>query len=85
MSSYRNVINPGAGPIDIPDVDDFLAAADPDDPPYVDLGGGMVVPLAELVEPGCCAFHDGNCEPPDDCCCSRCPESLPLEGIDSHA
>lgn len=28
----------------------FLAAADPDDPPYVDLGGDMIVPLAELVD-----------------------------------
>jgi hypothetical protein len=46
----RNVINPDGGPINIPNVDAFLADGDPDDPPYVDLGGGMVVPLAELIE-----------------------------------
>lgn len=44
------VINPDGGPLDIPDVDAFLAAADPDNPPLVNLGGGMIVPLAELVD-----------------------------------
>lgn len=47
--SYRNVINPGGGPIDIPDVRAFLAMHDEDDEPYVDLGGDMIVPLRELV------------------------------------
>lgn len=50
MPEFRNVINPGAGPVDIPDVDAYLAGCDPDDPPMVDLGGGMVVPLTELLE-----------------------------------
>lgn len=45
-----HVINPGGGPLDIPDVDAYLAAADPDDPPLVDLGFGMIVTLAEVVE-----------------------------------
>ncbi len=45
-----HVINPGGGPVDIPDVDALLAAADPDNPPLVDLGGGMIVPLAEVVD-----------------------------------
>ena len=44
------IINPGGGPIDIPDVDAYLAACNPDNPPLVDLGGGMVVPLAELLD-----------------------------------
>lgn len=45
-----NIINPGAGPVDIPDVDAYLAALDPDDEPMIDLGGGMVVPLREVLE-----------------------------------
>lgn len=46
----HNVINPGGGPIDIPNVDAYLADCDPDDEPYVDLGGDMIVPLRELIE-----------------------------------
>ena len=46
----RNIINPGAGPVDIPDVDAYLAGLDPDDEPMIDLGGGMVVPLREVLE-----------------------------------
>ncbi len=45
-----NLINPDGESFDIADVDAYLAMSDPDDPPMVDLGGGMIVPLAELVE-----------------------------------
>lgn len=47
---YRNVINPGGGPVNIPDIRAFLAMHDEDDEPYVDLGGDMIVPLRELIE-----------------------------------
>lgn len=43
-----NVINPGAGPVHIPDVDAFLAGVDEE--PMIDLGGGMIVPLREVLE-----------------------------------
>lgn len=33
----------------IDDVDDFLANYPDDDEPMIDLGGGMMVPLRELV------------------------------------
>ncbi len=43
------VINAGGG-VDIPDVDAFLReAADRGEKPYIDLGGGMVVPFADHI------------------------------------
>jgi len=46
----RVVLNPGAGPVEVYDVDAALAAAHADDQVLmVDVGGGMEIPLAELV------------------------------------
>ena len=43
-------MNPGGGPVDVPDVRAFLReSADRGEKPYIDLGGGMVVPFAEHV------------------------------------
>ena len=50
MSRSRNVINPDGGPVVIDDVHGYLAMHEDDDEPMVDLGGGMVGPLRELVE-----------------------------------
>jgi len=44
------VINPGGHGFTIEDVDAFLAAMDSDGPAMVDCGGGMLIPLAELVD-----------------------------------
>lgn len=101
MSRHRNVINPGGGPIDIPDVDAFLAMSDPDDPPYVDLGGDMIVPLAELIEaPESANGHEQGCPAtwPDEprgvrrACWCNLPEDYELPasdddggGIGNHA
>lgn len=47
----RHVLNPSGGPVDIPNVDAFLAhERGAGLEPHVDLGGGMVVPLTELIE-----------------------------------
>lgn len=43
------VLNPGGGGVRIDDIDSFLAGYADDEEPMVDLGGGMVVPLRELV------------------------------------
>lgn len=48
MAERGEVINPGGGAVHIPDVDAFLA--DVDEEPMIDLGGGMIVPLRELIE-----------------------------------
>lgn len=46
----RVVLNPGDGPVPVPDVDAALAAARDDDLVLmVDVGGGMEIPLSELV------------------------------------
>jgi hypothetical protein len=45
-----NVINPGGSGFLIEDVDAFLAAMESDGPAMVDCGGGMLIPLAELVD-----------------------------------
>lgn len=47
----RHVINPGGGAVDVPDVQRLIAEYRADDrEPYVDLGGGMVVPLADHIQ-----------------------------------
>lgn len=49
MSRY--VINPGGGPVHIPDVGAFLAEArESHGEPYIDLGGGMIVRLADHIQ-----------------------------------
>lgn len=49
MGKY--VINPGGGSVDIPDVKTFLAEArESFGEPYIDLGGGMVVRLADHIQ-----------------------------------
>jgi hypothetical protein len=45
----REVINPGDGAVQVDDVDAFIAERRAEGfEPYVDLGGGMQVPLAEI-------------------------------------
>jgi hypothetical protein len=44
------VLNPGAGPLDIADLDLFLEQFAADQEPMVDVGGGMLIPLRELAE-----------------------------------
>jgi hypothetical protein len=47
----RYVINPGGGPVHISDVDAFLAEArEVHGEPYIDLGGGMIVRLADHIQ-----------------------------------
>jgi hypothetical protein len=47
----RYVINPGGGPVHIPDVAAFLAdARESHGEPYIDLGGGMIVRLADHIQ-----------------------------------
>jgi hypothetical protein len=51
----RVVLNPGGGPLKIDDIDAFMApyeqgGARGDEEPMVDLGGGMEVPLRELLD-----------------------------------
>lgn len=47
----RYIINPGGGPVDIPDVDAFLTdARESAGEPYIDLGGGMIVRLADHLQ-----------------------------------
>lgn len=51
----RVVLNPGGGPLDIDDIDAFLAPYEEggalcDEEPMVDVGGGMEIPLRELVD-----------------------------------
>lgn len=43
-------INPDGAGFNIPNVDAFLADFGDDDQPMVDLGGGMAVPLRELID-----------------------------------
>ncbi len=45
-----SIINPDGEGFLIEDVDGYLAGLEPGDEPMVDLGGGMVVPLRELLE-----------------------------------
>ncbi|GAA2347374.1 hypothetical protein GCM10010170_034910 [Dactylosporangium salmoneum] len=47
----RYVINPGGGPVHIPDVTAFLTEArESHGEPYIDLGGGMIVRLADHIQ-----------------------------------
>jgi hypothetical protein len=47
----REVINPGGGAVQVDDVDAYIAARRAEGfEPYVDLGGGMQVPLVEINE-----------------------------------
>jgi hypothetical protein len=47
----RYVINPGGGPVDIPDVKAFIAEARKSHgEPHIDLGGGMIVRLADHIQ-----------------------------------
>lgn len=51
----RVLLNPGGGPLQIDDIDAFLApyeqgGALSGEEPMVDVGGGMQVPLRELVD-----------------------------------
>jgi hypothetical protein len=47
----RYVINPGGGAVQISDVAAFLAEArESHGEPYIDLGGGMVVRLADHIQ-----------------------------------
>lgn len=43
------VLNPGGGGVRIDDVDTFLADWPAAEEPMIDLGGGMIVSLRELV------------------------------------
>lgn len=58
------VLNPGGGALDIADIDATIRQhREQGTEPYVDLGGGMQVPLAELAdieqESGRCGSRNG--------------------------
>lgn len=47
----RRLINPGGGAVHIPDVTAYLDGCRAEDiVPFLDLGGGMVVPLGEHLQ-----------------------------------
>jgi hypothetical protein len=48
----ERIVNPNASAFQINDVDAYLAGLDDDDEPMIDLGGGMVVPLREVLDGG---------------------------------
>lgn len=48
----KHIVNPNASAFQIDDVDAYLAGLSDDDEPMIDLGGGMVVPLREVLDGG---------------------------------